>query len=61
VCVCVCVCVPEVEVLQLLQAADLRGQLLYLVVEHVQNLQVLQLSDVGGHNWKTHTTHTETQ
>lgn len=36
--------------LQLLQAADLSGKLFNLVVEHVQNLQVLQLRDVCRHH-----------
>lgn len=45
--------IPEVEVFELLQAADLSWELFDLVVEHVQNFQVLQLGDVRRHSWRT--------
>lgn len=53
-CVHACVHIPEVEVFELLQTADLSRQLFNLVVEHVQNLQVLQLRDVRRHSWGRH-------
>lgn len=40
---------PQIEVLQLLQAADLSGEVFDLVIEHVENFYVLQLRDVGRH------------
>lgn len=42
---------PQVQVLQLLKAADLGGQFLYLVVEEVKHLQVLQFCYVWGHSY----------
>lgn len=41
---------PQVEMLQLLKAAELSGKLLDLIVEHVENFQVLQFGDVRRHH-----------
>lgn len=42
---------PQIQVLEFLKAADLSGKLFYLIVEHVQHLQVLKVSNVWRYSY----------
>jgi len=42
---------PKVQVFELLKAADLRGQLLNLVIKKVEHFQILQFCYVGWHSY----------
>lgn len=43
---------PQIQVLEFLKAADLSGELFYLIVEHVQHLQVLKIGNVRGYSYR---------
>lgn len=43
---------PQIEVLEFLKAADLSGKLFYLIIEHVQYLQVLKVGNVWRYGYR---------
>lgn len=43
---------PQIEVLEFLKAAYLSGKLFYLIVEHIQHLQILEVSNVWRYSYQ---------